>query len=631
MLQSIRDKTSGWIAYLIVFLISVPFALWGVNSYLGGGEIAPAAVVNGNEISVSALDNAYVNYRRRLAQVFGGSIPEAFDNETRMKEQVLSQMIEEYALRSFAEDNHFRIGDQLLNTTIRSMEVFQTDGKFDAERYQSQIASLGYSTRGWEYELRQMRAMEQLQTGIANTAFSIPASTKKAFDLTNQTRKFRQITRILDIASYTIDETEISSYYDQNTARYMTDERVKIDYVELSLDQVKAAIDVTDEQVRDRYEQAADAYTSAEVRSASHILLTMSEDASDDESLEVESRINELRSELDSGANFATLAEANSQDPGSAADGGSLGEVELGMMVQPFETALFSLQPGEVSQPVKTSFGWHLIKLDGMSGGEIQTLDELRAEIADEIKTEIAESQIYDLTENMANLAYEQPDSLLPAVEELGLTLKTSDWFSRHAGEGIADDSAVRSAAFSSEVLQQKLNSGALELDSNRVVFIRLNEHQPAKPRGYEEVRDQIATELKRNKGREDNVAAGEMAIKSLAAGQSINDIAQSWNSEVIEIGPVKRDSTDTDVDVVKLAFTMSKPEGSPVFEGVVHGNGDYTIVELLSVDTDGDSISKEFNQTLISATANQEYQSILKLLASQADVIRTPVSELEN
>jgi len=174
MLQAIRDKVTGWIAYGIIFLISVPFALWGVNSYLGGGEAAPAAVVNGEEITLRDLDQAYASYRQRLSQLFGGSIPESLGSESILREQVLGQLVEEIALRQYTQDQYYRIGDEELNRIIRSMDVFQRDGQFDTEIYQSQLRSLGYSPLGFEQELRRTNAMDQLQSGIIATAFDIP-------------------------------------------------------------------------------------------------------------------------------------------------------------------------------------------------------------------------------------------------------------------------------------------------------------------------------------------------------------------------------------------------------------------------------------------------------------------------
>ncbi len=629
MLQSIRDKTSGWIAYLIVFLISVPFALWGVNSYLGGGEVPPAAVVNGQEITIQDLDSAYASYRRRLTQMFGGTIPEAFGNESLMKEQVLSQMVEEFALRSYVEKNNYRISDRRLNQVIRSMDTFHTEGEFDAEIYQRQVASLGYTTAGFESELRRTQAMQQLKTGISATAFGIPKDFQKLASLKNQTRTVRVITRPLSAESYEVNREEISSYFEEHQSRYMTDEQIKIDYIELSLEGVKANIEVSMDRLQDRYNQSKDAYTSAEVRSASHILLTVPADAIDADALQIEDKINEIRSQIDSGANFAELAGKHSQDPVSAEEGGNLGDIERGMMVQPFEAALFDLEVDEVSQPIKTSFGWHLIKLNSLSGGEIQSYEEVRTAIEDEIKTELAENQIYDLTENLANLAYEQPDSLIPATEQLGLVLETSDWFSRVAGEGIASESKIRNAAFSADVLNQRRNSEAIELADNRIVFIHLNDHKESVPRSLEEISDAIVEEIKTNKSREYNSEAGKSALEGLRSGMSLESVASDWNVDIVEPEPLKRSSSSVDSEIAKLAFTMASPDAGAVYQGVSHGNGAYSLVELLSVDTEDSSIDDQQLKVFQTSLAGQEYQSVIKVVGSRADVIRTPTEDL--
>ncbi|MCZ6724517.1 MAG: SurA N-terminal domain-containing protein, partial [Gammaproteobacteria bacterium] len=502
MLQAIRDKTTGWIAYAIIFLISVPFALWGVNSYLGGGEVAPAATVNGQEISVRDFDRAYANYRQRLAQVFGGTIPTGFGDDDLLKNQVLTQLIEEFVLRQYTLQQRYRIGDQQLGELIRSEQAFQSDGRFEQSIYQSQLASLGYSSLGYEQQYRQNRTMSQLQTAINATAFTVPESKRQFASLASQTRKIRRITRAFNTEAHTPGEVEIEDYYAANTNRYRTVEQVRIDYLEVSLDGIKSLVEVEDDQVLDRYQQSKDSYTSTESRTASHILFTLDEGASDEDSDQVLARILDVREQIVANDNFASLAREFSQDPGSAADGGYLGEIEPGMMVQPFEVALFQMQVGELSDPVKTAFGWHLIKLDQISGGETKAFENVRTEIEDEIRSDLAENQIFDIVDNLANMAYEQSDSLLPAAEQLGLQLQTSEWFDRNTGTGIASEPQVRSIAFSSELLGERINSEAIELSDNRVVFIRLNELQPVQQMPLDKVRQVIIGELKREKAR---------------------------------------------------------------------------------------------------------------------------------
>jgi peptidyl-prolyl cis-trans isomerase D len=285
MLQAIRDKVTGWIAYGIIFLISVPFALWGVNSYLGGGEAQPAATVNDEDISLRDLDQAYANYRQRLSQLFGGTIPESYASESMMREQVLGQLIEEIALRHYTQEQHYRIGDDELNRIIRNMNVFQRDEQFDTEIYQSQLRSLGYSPLGFEEELRRNNAMEQLQSGILATAFETPLLEKQFTSLNNQTRKIRSLTYSVDTASIQPGADEIEQLYLSQTDRYRTPEEVRIDFIELSLDSIKQNIEVDEGDVYARYQESKASYTSPEIRDTSHILITVRGDEEYDPAL----------------------------------------------------------------------------------------------------------------------------------------------------------------------------------------------------------------------------------------------------------------------------------------------------------------------------------------------------------
>lgn len=631
MLQAIRDKTTGWITYLIIILIAVPFALFGINSYLGGGEATPPATVDGQTISRQNLDTAYANYRRRLEQAFGGSIPEYFGSEEILKQQVLTQLIEQAALSQYVDRKYYRVSDNELNKLIRSIESFQRDGKFDSSIYQSQVASTGYSTAGFEQEFRRSQSIEQLQAGISATAFTVEVIKDQLTRLENQTRKVRVLTRPVQTANLNITQQEIEQYYDENKAHFMTAEQLRIDFIELSLDAIKASIEVTDEQLLDRYEQTRVSYSSPEYRTASHILLTLAEDASDQDSDDLRLKLSKLRDQIEQGDSFEEVAKSHSQDPGSALEGGSLGEIERGMMVKPFEDTLFEMQVGDLSEPVKTSFGWHLIRLDEVTGGETKSFDEVKSELADDMRNELAEGQIYDLTENLANLAYEQSDSLQPAADELGLQLQTSDWFSASSGQGIAAESKIRSAAFSNEILNQGLNSEAIELAGDRVVFIRVNQHKPAEQKLLSEVSDQIDAILRQSKGREESSQIGQQALSDLSAGKSLDDIAKDWLATIDDPGFISRDTTDMDRNLVRIAFTMDKPDGVKLFEGYSHPNGDYSIVELSAVisnDSADDDAARV--ERLTNAEAAAEYQAVLKLLAARAEVVRAPLEDLQ-
>ena len=626
MLQAIRDKVTGWIAYGIIFLISIPFALWGVNSYLGGGEVLPAATVDGEEISLRALDQAYANYRQRLSQLFGGTIPENFDNESILREQVLGQLIEEFVLRQYTQKQGYRIGDDELNQMIRSMDAFQRDGQFDTEIYQSQVRSLGYSPVGFEQELRLNGSIEQFQNGIRETAFVIPVFESQFTKLSNQTRKLRTLTYTVDPTSIQVDVGEIEQRYQSQADRYRTPERIKIDYIELSLDGIKETISISEDDVFARYQESQGAYTSAEIREASHILIKIGAEETAEEAL---ARITKIRERITSGESFADLAREFSEDPGSADSGGDLGEIERGVMVQTFEAALFSMEVDQLSEPVKTGFGWHLIKLHSVSGGETQSFESLKSSLEDEMKTELAESQIYDLVENLANLAYEQPDSLLPAAEQVGLPVQTSDWFDRSTRQGIAAEQKIRQFAFSPEILTQGLNSEAIELGGDRVVFLRLNQRDAPTLQPLEQVQERIKSELIQAKAREQSLKLGTDAIADLESGKTLDDLAQQWSSSINDLGFIQRNQSGVDAAVLGRAFSMPKPEQGMVFEGLSQANGEYVVLELSAVLSNDANADREALDSLAEAQGGAEYQSVLKLLTSRADVMRTPVEDL--
>jgi peptidyl-prolyl cis-trans isomerase D len=630
MLQAIRDKTTGWIAYVIVFLICVPFALWGVNSYLGGGEATPPATVDGETISAQNFDTAYANYRRQLEQAFGGSIPDYFASEGVLKEQVLTQLIEASALSQYADRQYYRIGDIELNKLIRSIEAFHTDGKFNPSIYQSQVASLGYSTAGFEREFRRSQSVEHLQTGLYSTAFTVGSVKNQRTNLKNQTRKVRVLIRPAQNDKIEIVQPEIEQYYEHNKLRFMTTEQLRIDYIELSLDGIKTSLEVTDEQLLNRYDQSKNAYSTPEYRSASHILLKVKADASDEDSNAIRLNLIELRNRIIQGGSFSDVAMGNSEDPGSAPSGGSLGEIARGMMVEPFEDVLFEMAVGDLSDPVKTSFGWHLIRVDEVIDGQIKSFDTVRSELEDEIRTELAEGKIYDLSESLANLAYEQSDSLLPAAEALGLQLQTSDWFDIGSGQGIATESKIRITAFTDEVLAQGLNSEAIELSNDRVVFLRVNEHRPAAQKELSDVSEKINQIIRLEKGRDESQEVGKQVLTSLSSGQSLEDIAEDWGTSIVDNGFVGRDTIKLDRELARLAFSMDKPDSSQRYEGFSHSDGRYSIIELSEVSSQGSDEDTDIVKALTASQSAAEYQAVLKLLVTRAEVVRTSLEDLQ-
>jgi peptidyl-prolyl cis-trans isomerase D len=468
--------------------------------------------------------------------------------------------------------------------------------------------------------------MEQFQNGIRATAFVTPRDQNMFARLKNQTRKIRSLSYRVDGQTLDISDSEIEQYYLANPERFNSAEMVRIDYIELSLDSIKTNIDVSDEDINVRYQEQLDSYTSPEFRETSHILITVSEQVPEDEAL---ARIEEIRQRILAGEDFAKLAGELSEDPVSAADGGSLGEVGRGDMVPTFESALYSLQLDELSEPVKTAFGWHLIKVSSITGGEVRSYDSVKSEIADGIKSELAEVQIYELVERLANVVYEQPDSLEPAAEQMDFDVLTSDWFDRSAGTGIAADARVRQIAFSPELLVEGLNSEAIELDQERVVFIRLNERKPAQLRPLEDVRQQVRSELINQKRSDISLKTGTQALTSLTSGRTLDELAQEWGATINDHGFVTRDQAEVAAAILGRSFSMPKPEQGLVYDGLSLNDGEYVVIELSAVMSNDAEPEQDSLEKLLQAKGGVEYQSALNYLGARAEVVKTPLDEI--
>ncbi|HEX9802120.1 MAG TPA: SurA N-terminal domain-containing protein, partial [Gammaproteobacteria bacterium] len=481
MLEFIRSRARGWFAWVIVGMIIIPFALWGINSYIsGGGGDTSVARVGGAEISQGQLQNAFQQRRQRLQEMFGGTLPAMFSDEM-IRGQVLEQLIEQEILVQVARDNGMRIGDSILAQTITGIDAFHEEGRFSNTRYQQLLRAQGMMPGMFEQRVRRDMLAAQYTGGISATSFITDADIDNYLRLQQQQRSVGYLTvasaRFSDEVE--ISEDEIADYYQQQAQEFMQPERVKVDYLELNIDDLAKAITVDETAMRERYEARRINYASDEQRQASHILVQVPASAGDEQVNAQQSKAEAILARIRQGEAFADLAKAESDDPGSAGQGGDLGFFGRGVMDPAFEEAAFALKKGEVSELVRSSFGFHIIKLTDVRGGEVKPFEEVRAELQKEIQLERAEQQYYEMAEQLANLTYEHPESLGIAAEELQLPIKTSPFFTRDGGPGIAAEPKVTGAAFSEEILARGNNSETIELGRNHMVVLRLNDHQP--------------------------------------------------------------------------------------------------------------------------------------------------------
>ena len=405
--------------------------------------------------------------------------------------------------------------------------------------------------------------------------------------------------------------TEIDDYYAANRDKFKTPERVRIDYIRFSAADINGKIQISEEDLQKAYAQDIERYTTPEQRRASHVLIRVAEGPdSDAKALQ---KIQELRKQLVSGTDFAVLAKKHSEDPGSATKGGDLGYVTRnGSMVKEFEDVLFGLKKGELSQPVRTSYGYHLIKLVDLKPLARKSYKEVRADIESALRTHKAEEQFYELSEKLRNLAYEQPDSLKPAAEALGLSITQSDWFTRSGGEGIAADARIAEAAFDPDVLVQGRNSSAIETAPNTLVVLRVSTHQEAATLPLSAVRDQIQTSLKQRLAQEAAKQASEQLLHELQQGASLASLAKSHTWPMVAGKPVTRHQPQgMDPKLLDAVFAAPRPVADkPVYGSAEVGEG-YAVYALEMVKEGGveaDAELKNLASRLLSERRGRDY-----------------------
>ena len=629
MLNFIRERAQGWVAWLIVGLLIVPFALWGINEYFGNGGKLVAATVNGTEIDQREFQQAFYEQRSRMQEMLGSQYDSRiFDPQ--LRQRVINELVERELLLQNAEAMGYRVSDQAVAATIRSFEVFQENGVFSPERYRQQLQAQGQSPAVFERRIKRALLASQLPTAVAATAFVTDAELDMLIRLQGQQREVAYLTLPLKQYEDASDASEdaITRYYEENRDRYMTPEMVSVEYVELSADALAGDEEPSEEQLREFYQSRSQQYAVPEERKLRHILLTIPEGADEATVEAVRKKAEEIVKRLRDGESFAKLAKEFSEDPGSAEMGGDLGFVARGVMEPDFEQAAFGLKVGEISEPVLTSFGYHIIEVDEIRPSQIKPFEAVRDEILREYQRDAAERHYFDLADKLTNMAYEMPDSLTEVADALGLPLKESGFFSRQGGEGIFANPSLAAAAFSDEVLKQGYNSEPVEVGENHVVVLRLKEHRESAPRPLEEVKDAIRQQIIAEKARERAQAAAAKLAERLAGGASREEVAKEAGAEWQTPAMIERNAATVDAALVRKAFRMPRPaEGKASYGTVALGSGDFAVVVLSKVvDGDPASFDKAERDSLRRQLANlrgsEASQALLQELKSKAKIV---------
>ncbi len=630
MLQAIRDKAQGWFAWGIVILISIPFALWGIQEYLGVGAEPVVATVNGKEITDRALNSRYQNFRQDLRQRLGAAYrPELFD-DARMRKEVLQEMIRSEVILQASYDMGLRAGDRLVRSAILGMPTFQKSGRFDQETFERAVRLQGTSAAGFEERIRRILLSEQLSQAVNGTAFVTDFELKEKIRLQDQAREFAffAVPWAKFASDEAISDASVQAYYEKHQQNYRVPEQVKLEYILLDADSLSATIEADEAVLHGYYDDHLENYGRPEQRRASHILVLVGASGDESEVDVARKKIEALKARAEQGEDFAELAKSASQDPGSAANGGDLGFFGKGIMDPAFETATYALQDGELSAPVRSAFGFHLIKLTGIKAGDVKSFEEVRDEVTKAYKRGEAERIYYEYAERLADLSYEDPGSLEPASNTLGLDIKQSDWIGREGGAGILAFPKLLGAAFSEDVLNEHNNSELIELDQNQSVVLRVLDHKEAAYRALDEVKATIVAAVRNEQAEKLAKAEAEKRVGRLKAGEPIDAVAGEF--ELTKPGAVKRRGTEVPLRLLAQVFRTPKPASGEVVSGVTRlGDGDFAVFSLSavvegSVDSLDQARIAQEKRTLSNYYGRQSFEDLVKDLRERAEVTVT-------
>ncbi len=626
MLQAIRDRITGLVAIFVLGLLAVPFLFFGLESYIRAVPQDAVATVGDDEISSSEFQTSFARYRANLRQSQGEAYDEIATNQPIVRREHLEGMIDQLLLRQHARQLGMDITDAALVRILSDIPQFQIDGRFDAELYRDLLRATGRTPRGFERELRDDMLVSLLPTALTDSVLITEAEIDRLIALQSETRavSFIEIPQADFLDQIEVTEDDVAAFYADNQANFMTTEQVRIAYVELAASDLTEGLELSEEELRQRYEAASQRYMTPETRRASHILLEIGAERSREQAMALGL---ELRERLLAGEDFAELATSLSDDPASASIGGDLGWIEPGVMVEPFEDALYALaEPGDISEPVESRFGLHVIRLDEIRAPTGMSFEEARDEILAEHIERESETLFIELSDRVVDLVFADDSSLEPLAAELGLQIRESEPFSRAGGVGIAANRRVAEAAFSDTVLIERILSDPIEIDRNHVVVIKLLEHFPSVPQPLEEVADRILSRLQQDRAAD---LARDRARQLLAdirdAGGSMEAVAEAAELNVEVREAVGRFDFQLGGDFVQALFRLPAPGDEPSLYVLPKGRS-VAVVRLEAVQpgnpaTASDPERFSARQQLQFAQMGQDVQGLIEYLRANTRI----------
>jgi len=606
MLGTIRRKSKGWIAYLIVGLIAVPFTLFGIQQYIGGSSNSVIAKVDGEDITVNTYYQEFNTQQRNLQQQLGSSYSAEIDYA--LRQSIIDSLINEKLLENFTNSMKLVTLDEEVRSLIQSNPVFQVDGVFSEDRYLQILRLNNFTPLAYELEQSKSMSLDQIKRNLNNSAFLSTVQIEQLNDLSSQQREVSFL--VINTEKYqdqiVIDQNQISEYFDNNQSNFIEGRKVQVDFVELSLDNIDQQIEPDNDTLQNLYIENEELFTNSEQRRAQHILLEDANNAS------------AILKEIREGGDFSEFARIHSKDITTSDEGGDLGLFERELMVPEFDKAVFDMNVGDISDVVKTDYGYHIIKLNEIRPTTLQSFEEVEGQLLALHKKNVNQKALNELQQELGNLAYEE--SIDAVSDQLGLKLQTSDFFSEFSTEY---EEAFVSTAFSDIVLNDGENSDVIELSKDRFIVMSLVDQQPERQKVLDEVEDQII-DILRNLGAKrliDDLAQTISSTLTSGDDAKVKVLMAENNLEWNEVGWITRNS-QLPFNLTGEVYKLSKPNTGEHTYHTHSADANTTIViDLKAVKLSQEDLDSEIVDFYLSEENNELFLSLLKKLRDSAEI----------
>ena len=596
---------------IVLLLIILPFAFFGVDSYRHSGDSDAPATVNGAKITQQEFETALRQQQDKMRQMLGANFDPAMFEKAEMKRAVLDNLIAQRLLIDSAKAVGLTVTDEQIAQVIGGIDAFKEGGKFDKARYTSALSAQNMTPMIFEARVKDELTGQQLREAYAQNGYASNSVADNIIAINEQQRvvSIAKVSLQSFLAQTKVDDAEVKSYFDQNQKEFQVPEQVKVEYVKFSINDLMAKADVKPEDARKYYDEHQSEFSSPEQRQAAHILLTVAATAPQAEQDAVKAKAEQLLKQVKQDpAKFADLAKQNSQDPGSAMNGGDLGLFGRGMMVKPFDEAVFSLKPGEISGLVKSDFGYHIIKLIAIKATHAAPFNEVQEGILTKLRQQKAADSFAELADKFSNTVYEQSDTLMPAAQLVGVKVMQSAWLTK----GLATDEVwtakMLQAVFSDDVIKNHRNTAAIEVSASTLVAARMLEHKPAAVRALNEVAELIKQKIISKKALDMAVKQGTMLLGQLQQG---TNPALDW-SVAQTITHAQHGALD--VAMVRKLFQADSTK-LPQYVGAEAPQGGFVIVRVDAVkngDKPDDVKRARYAQQLRQMTGDELFQAYI-------------------